>query len=66
MEEKESYTPREVAEICRAYLKTHEDESTAALEIVRYEGIVPKNVRDIIYELSSLEKTAFRKAKERL
>ena len=46
--------------------RTHENESTAAAEIVMYEGIVPKNVRDIIYELSSLEKTAFRKGKERL
>ena len=66
MEEKESYAPEEVAEICRAYLKTHEDESTAAAEIVRYEGTVPKNVRDVIDQLSSLEKIAFRKARDRL
>ena len=72
MEEKESYTPREVAEICRAYLRTHKDGSTTAAEIERYErivpyeGSVPKNVRDVINQLSSLEKMAFRKARDRL
>ncbi len=64
MEEKVMYTPKEVAEMCKAYRSVCGGFNSAVKsnEIIDYEKIVPQNVRNIINNLNQLERTAQQEA----
>mgnify|MGYP001566600727 CR=1 FL=1 len=51
MEEKDSYSSIEVAQICEASLRIYGRHSTTAKEIEKYERFIPKKVREDIDRL---------------
>ena len=61
MEEKKFYTPQEVVEIARNYnLVSGMLNLPISAELrERYEGTIPKNIRDVIDPMNDLELKAF-------
>ena len=68
MEEKEKYTPEEVARMCQAYRSVCGGLGGPVKSsiITNYEETVPKNVRDIINNLNQLEKTTQQEALKKI
>ncbi|MEK6925882.1 MAG: hypothetical protein AABW50_01245 [Nanoarchaeota archaeon] len=64
MEQRKSYLPKQVAEICLAYrsLCGGFDGPVHAETINKYEKVIPKNIRVIIDNLNDLEETANEKS----
>lgn len=61
MREKESYSPQEVAEMCRTYhsVRGGMNAPVNTKVIRRYEEAIPKNIREIIDRKNNLERAAF-------
>ena len=67
MENKDSYSPKEVAQIARAYrlVKGGFDNSVSLEVIKKYKETVPEKVRKIIDNLNNLESLVRQKALEK-